>query len=275
MTFEELVIAIKKKKSFLCVGLDTDLKKIPAFLVHQSEDPVFEFNKRIIDATLEFAVAYKPNLAFYEALGADGLRSLKKTIHYINGRAFTIADAKRGDIGNTASMYAESFFNHYGFDAVTLAPYMGVDSAQPFFEHNGKWSIVLGITSNPGAEDFELLQVGEEKLFEIVLRKFTKAATHHQLMFVAGATRPEMFRTIRKHAPHHFLLVPGVGAQGGSLTDVCHYGLNSTIGLLINSSREIIYASAEVDFDAKAAGVAKNMQLQMQAILEARNLLIS
>ncbi len=270
MNYANLVAEIKRKKSFLCVGLDTDPTKIPAHLLSQSDDPVFEFNKCIIDATLDYAVAYKPNLAFYEAQGPSGLTSLEKTMKHLNGRAFTIADAKRGDIGNTAEMYAKSFYDHYGFDSVTIAPYMGYDSLEPFLNYKDKWSIVLGLTSNKSAEDFQLLPQGDGLFYETVLKTFVKRASKENLMFVAGATRPEMLLQIRKHAPEHFLLVPGVGAQGGSLKDVCKYGLTKDIGLLVNSSRQIIYASNGFDFADKANAEAKKMQLEMQEIIEER-----
>lgn len=270
MNYTQLVSEIKRKKSFLCVGLDTDITKIPQYLLQQSDDAVFEFNKQIIDATLDFAVAYKPNLAFYEAQGPDGLISLEKTVKYINNRAFTIADAKRGDIGNTAEMYAKSFFEHYGFDSVTIAPYMGYDSVEPFLKYKDKWSIVLGLTSNKSAEDFQLLPQGDGLLYETVLKKFAQRASKDNLMFVAGATRPEMLAQIRKHIPDYFLLVPGVGAQGGSLQEVCQYGLTKDIGLLINSSRQIIYAGNGADFAEKARQEAKKIQQEMQSIMEQR-----
>lgn len=266
MNYQQLVGEIKRKQSFLCVGLDTDLKKIPSHIRDKADDPVFEFNKAIIDATLDYAIAYKPNLAFYEASGVEGLKSLEKTIQYINGRAFTIADAKRGDIGNTAEMYAHAFYNHYGFDSITLSPYMGADTIEPFLKHKDKWSIILALTSNPGAEDFEMLKVDDDFLFEKVLKKFGKASAQ-QIMFVVGATRPQYFEIVRKHAPDNFLLVPGIGAQGGSLEDVCRYGLNSNAGLIVNSSRQIIYADSGIDFDVKAAEQAKQIQQQMKQML--------
>lgn len=267
MNYQQLVGEIKRKQSFLCVGLDTDLKKIPPHIREKADDPVFEFNKAIIDATLDYAIAYKPNLAFYEALGVEGLKSLEKTIQYINSRAFTIADAKRGDIGNTAEMYAHAFYNQYGFDSITLSPYMGADTVEPFLKHKDKWSIILALTSNPGADDFEMLKIDEDYLFEKILKTFSTAATSQQVMFVVGATRPQYFEIVRKHAPDNFLLVPGIGAQGGSLEEVCRYGLNSNTGLIVNSSRQIIYAGSGTDFDEKAASQAKQIRQQMKQIL--------
>lgn len=263
MTRSQLVDQIRRKKSFLCVGLDTDLTKIPAHLLSEP-DPVFAFNKIVIDATRDFCVAYKPNLAFYESLGPAGWSSLEKTLDYIPGDIFTIADAKRGDIGNTSSMYAKTFFEYFNFDAVTVAPYMGHDSVIPFLEYEGKWVIVLGLTSNAGSRDFQFFKNGEGRyLYQEVLLKVKEWGSPENLMFVVGATHPESFAEIRELVPDHFLLVPGIGAQGGDLSAVSRYGMNQDIGLLINSSREIIYAGSDIDFEqairAKAAGIAQKM----------------
>lgn len=272
MNRKELVEQIKKKKSFLCVGLDTDLKKIPPHLL-EFDDPIFEFNKQIIDSTKEFAVAYKPNIAFYEMLGPKGWESLRKTIEYIPNNIFTIADAKRGDIGNTSTYYANTFFDTYSFDSLTIAPYMGSDSVQPFLE-KGKWAIVLGLTSNPGAMDFQnqILQNGK-RLYEEVMETCTKWGSPENMMFVVGATRDEYIYNLRKLIPDHFFLVPGVGAQGGSLSAVAEAGLNKDIGLLVNSSRGIIYASNNTDFASKAAQAAKEIQLEMEEILSINHLI--
>ncbi len=241
MTKQELIQEIKQKKSFLCVGLDTDINKIPEEY-KRFDDPVFEFNKAIIEATKDYCVAYKPNLAFYEALGPDGLVSLKKTLDIIPDNVFTIADAKRGDIGNTSTMYAKSFFEYFGFDSVTLSPYMGSDSIKPYLEFDGKWSIILAATSNPGAEDLQMTKTeNNQQFFEEVLDKSNDWGNADNIMFVVGATRPIIFEKVRAKAPNSFLLVPGVGAQGGSLAEVCKYGLNDDVGLLVNSSRGIIY----------------------------------
>lgn len=267
MTRAELFGQIQKKKSFLCVGLDTDLYKIPKHLL-DSEDPIFEFNKQIIDATAQYAVAYKPNIAFYEAYGVKGWQSLEKTIAYIPKDIFILADAKRGDIGNTSKMYAKAFFENMDCDAITVAPYMGEDSVKPFLEFDNKWVILLALTSNAGCKDFqnlELTQGGE--LFEEVLRKSQEWGTEDQLMYVVGATRAEALTKIRKIVPNHFLLVPGVGAQGGSLKDVAQYGMNSQCGLLVNSSRGIIYASQNQDFAKVAGEKAHELQLEMQQYL--------
>ena len=262
----ELVSEIKRKKSVLCVGLDTDLTKIPQYLLVE-EDPVFAFNKAIIDATAEFAVAYKPNTAFYEAMGLKGWQSLEKTINYLNTNypeQFTIADAKRGDIGNTSKMYAEAFLKTLDFDSVTVAPYMGSDSVQPFLEVPNKWVILLALTSNAGAMDFQFSTVAEnEKLYEKVLKTSQNWGTPENLMYVVGATKAEHLKHIRSIAPEHFLLVPGVGAQGGSLEEVLENGLNTDGGLLINSSRGIIYASKGEDFAEKAREEARALQLVM------------
>lgn len=268
MNRQELFELIKKKRSFLCVGLDTDLKKIPAHLL-ESEDPVFEFNKGIIDATHEFAVAYKPNLAFYEVLGQKGWESLEKTVSYLRSKTddiFLIADAKRGDIGNTSAMYAKTFFDTMDFDAVTLSPYMGLDTVSPFLAYEGKWSVILALTSNSSAVDFQYLEEEQtgKKFFEIVLQTSKEWGTVDQLMYVVGATRAEALQEIRQLIPDHFLLVPGVGAQGGSLEDVAKYGMNDHCGLLVNSSRGILYASTGKDFEAKAKAEAKKMQQEME-----------
>lgn len=273
MNYRELVAEIKRKKSFLCVGLDTDLDKIPSSVLSHSDDPVFEFNKQIIEATLPHTVAYKLNFAFYEARGPQGLVSMERTMQFLNNRAFTIADAKRGDIGNTAAMYARSVFDYYKFNAITLSPYMGVDTVEPFLKYKNHWSIVLALTSNPGADDFETLETGEGKVYEIVIKKFATSQMSEQVMFVAGATSPETFATIRKHAPDHFLLVPGVGAQGGNLEEVCRFGMNNSVGLLINSSRQIIYASSGNDFAAKAGEQAQIIQKQMQQIMQDKGII--
>jgi orotidine-5'-phosphate decarboxylase len=272
VTKQELIQNIKKKQSFLCVGLDTDINKIPKHLL-KSEDPVFEFNKQIIDATKDYCVAYKPNTAFYESRGAKGWESLEKTLNYIPKDIFTIADAKRGDIGNTSSMYARAFFENMSFDSITVAPYMGSDSVKPFLEFKNKWVILLALTSNEGADNFQLLDTsvpGREKikLFKKVIETSVKWGTDENMMYVVGATRSEMFKEIREIIPHHFLLVPGVGAQGGSLTEVCKYGMNQDCGLLVNASRNIIYAGNGEDFAEKAASEAKAIQLEMKKILQ-------
>lgn len=267
MNRQELVAQIRQKKSFLCVGLDTEWAKIPAHLL-DAEDPVFEFNKAIIDATRDLCVAYKPNLAFYEANGAQGWISLQKTIAYIGASHFTIADAKRGDIGNTSRLYAQTFFETYAFDSVTVAPYMGADSVQPFLDFPNKWVILLALTSNAGSADFQFgIQDEAMPLFEKVMRKAMTWGTPDNLMFVVGATHPEKFADIRKIAPDHFLLVPGVGAQGGDLEALCHFGLNDEVGLLVNASRGIIYAGKGLDFAAHARAAAADIQEQMVKLL--------
>lgn len=268
MTKQELIQQIREKQSFLCVGLDTDLSKIPAHLL-DTEDPIFEFNKAIIDATKDFAVAYKPNIAFYECYGPKGWESLKKTIEYIPKNCFTIADAKRGDIGNTSTYYAKTFFEYLDCDSVTVAPYMGEDSVTPFLEFENKWVILLALTSNKGALDFQLIQdkTGKE-LFKSVLEKSSQWGTPENLMYVVGATRAEQIGDVRKVVPNNFFLVPGVGAQGGSLEDVVEYGWNQDCGLLVNSSRAIIYASNGLDFTDRAKEEAKKIQLEMAKILE-------
>lgn len=267
MTRQELIAQIRQKKSFLCVGLDTDLDKIPAHLL-ETEDPIFEFNKAIIDATKDFCVAYKPNLAFYECLGVKGWESLRKTLEYIPKNCFTIADAKRGDIGNTSKYYAKTFFEYLNFDSVTVAPYMGEDSVTPFQEFENKWVILLALTSNKGALDFQFMTDSKgEELYKKVLRKSSKWGTDENLMYVVGATRAEGIGEVRKIVPNHFFLVPGVGAQGGSLQDVANYGWNDDCGLLVNSSRAIIYASNGIDFAEKASAAAKEVQAEMEMIL--------
>lgn len=272
MNQQQLFEQIQKKRSFLCVGLDTDIKKIPEYLLETS-DPVFSFNKEIIDATAEFTVAYKPNLAFYESLGSKGWESLEKTVMYIRSKhknIFLIADAKRGDIGNTSSLYARAFFEKMNFDAVTVAPYMGEDSVKPFTEYAGKWVILLALTSNKGAFDFQFLK--DEKsgdlLFESVLKASQNWGSAENMMYVVGATKAEKLQEIRQIVPDHFLLVPGVGAQGGSLQEVAKYGLNKQCGLLVNSSRNIIYASSDSDFAEKAGIAAREIQLEMDTLLK-------
>ena len=271
MNRSELVNQIKTKRSFLCVGLDTDLKKVPAHILNE-EDPIFAFNKAIIDATADYCVAYKPNLAFYEAFGVKGLISFEKTINYLKENYpnhFIVADAKRGDIGNTSAMYARTFFEEYDVDSLTVAPYMGEDSVTPFLGYDGKWVIVLALTSNKGSHDFQLTEDKEgERLFEKVLRTSQAWGTADNMMYVVGATQGRMFEDIRKIVPDHFLLVPGVGAQGGSLEEVCKYGMNSECGLLVNSSRGIIYASNGEDFAEVAAQKAEELQKQMDEELQ-------
>ena len=266
MNRAELHQNIIDKQSFLCVGLDPDIKKIPKHLLSES-DPIFSFCKEIIDATHEYAVAYKPNLAFFEYLGSRGLESLEKIVEYIPDNCFTIADAKRGDIGNTASMYARTFFEYFDFDAVTVAPYMGEDSVKPFLEFQDKWVILLALTSNKGAFDFQFLESNGKRLFESVIEKSAEWGSPDNLMYVVGATKPEFIADIRKIIPDHFLLVPGVGAQGGNLHDVAHEGLNDHCGLLVNSSRGIIYAGQEKDYALKSNLAAKELQSQMSLLL--------
>lgn len=267
MTLQEIVAQIKKKKSFLCVGLDTDLSKIPAHLL-DLEDPIFEFNKAIIDATKDFCVAYKPNTAFYECYGPKGWESLKKTMDYIPKDCLTIADAKRGDIGNTSTYYAKTFFEYLNCDAVTVAPYMGEDSVTPFLAFENKWVILLALTSNKGALDFQMIQdENKEELYKKVLKKSSVWGTDENLMYVVGATRAEEIAEVRALVPNHFFLVPGVGAQGGSLQDVVQYGWNDNCGLLVNSSRGIIYASNALNFAEKAGEEAKKIQIEMAEIL--------
>ena len=276
MRKKEIFENIKRKKSFLCVGLDTDITKIPKHLL-STEDPVFEFNKQIIDATLSLAVAYKPNVAFYESLGAEGWLSLKKTIDYLNqfkDEVFTIADAKRGDIGNTSKLYAKAFFETLDFDAVTVAPYMGEDSVSPFLSYQDKWVVLLALTSNKGADDFQnSVLTNNNRLFETVLTTAQTWGNDENMMFVVGATRAEMLTDVRKIVPNHFLLVPGVGAQGGKLEDVAAFGLNKECGLLVNASRNIIYASTNQDFAIKAKEEASKLQKDMQKVLELNKLI--
>ncbi|WP_209404411.1 orotidine-5'-phosphate decarboxylase [Pseudozobellia sp. WGM2] len=270
MTTQQLVDQIHKKQSFLCIGLDTDLEKIPAFLLEE-EDPLFSFNKAIIDATHHLCVAYKPNIAFYEAYGINGWKSLEKTIAYLNANypeIFTIADAKRGDIGNTSTRYAKAFFETLNFDSLTIAPYMGRDSVEPFLDFEGKHTILLALTSNKGAFDFQTLKVNGHELYKQVLETSKEYKNSENLMYVVGATKAEFLQEIRQIVPDNFLLVPGVGAQGGNLEEVCRYGINSQVGLLINSSRGIIYASKEKDFAEAATKEAEKMQNQMAVILE-------
>ena len=270
MTRDELINEIRTKRSFLCVGLDTDLAKIPPHLL-DTEDPVFEFNKAIIDATKDYCVAYKPNIAFYECLGPAGWESLKKTLDYVPHNIFTIADAKRGDIGNTSRYYANTFFDYLNADSVTIAPYMGEDSVTPFMEHEGKWAIVLALTSNKGALDFQFIaDEHNEELYKKVLKKSVQWGTPENLMFVVGATRAEGIGEVRALVPNHFFLVPGVGAQGGSLEDVARYGWNEDCGLLVNSSRGIIYASNGIDFAEKAKDAAHSLQKEMAVLLDAK-----
>ncbi|MFK5878925.1 MAG: orotidine-5'-phosphate decarboxylase [Flavobacteriaceae bacterium] len=269
MTKVNLIKQIKLKNSFLCIGLDVDLDKIPKHLL-QLDDPIFEFNKQIIEATHHLAVAYKPNTAFYETYGIKGWRSLEKTINYLNEKypeIFTIADAKRGDIGNTSTMYAKAFFENLNFDSVTVAPYMGSDSVEPFLAFKDKFTILLALTSNKGGLDFQGLKVDNLELYKKVLQTALTWKNSEQLMFVVGATKAEYFKSIREIVPNHFLLVPGVGAQGGNLQDVCKYGLNKDCGLLINSSRGIIYAGNDVDFAKKAEEKAFELQQEMKQIL--------
>lgn len=268
MTRSQLIQAIKSKRSFLCVGLDTDIDKIPNFLLDY-EDPVFEFNRRIIEATEDLCVAYKPNIAFYESRGLKGWESLQKTWKILPKNCLSIADAKRGDIGNTAAMYARAFFDEassgLGFDSITVAPYMGRDSVEPFIGFADRWAIVLALTSNDGSADFQNFSDKDGlQLFERVIQQTNTWGTPENLMYVVGATRGEAFQIIRKHAPEHFLLVPGVGAQGGSLEDVCRYGMNPDCGLLVNATRSIIYASQGIDFAEKAREEALRLQQDME-----------
>ena len=269
MTSQELTHQIHLKNSFLCIGLDVDMDKIPKHLLDK-EDPIFEFNKQIIDATHHLAVAYKPNTAFYEAYGLKGWKTLTKTIRYLNNNypeIFTIADAKRGDIGNTSTMYAKAFFEDLGFDSVTVAPYMGRDSVEPFLSFKNKHTILLALTSNKGAFDFQTQKTDYEVLYKNVIKTSSSWENNENLMYVVGATKADYFKEIRTLVPNNFLLVPGIGAQGGNLHDVCKYGMNQNIGLLINSSRGIIYASDQQDFAKAAAKEAYHLQQQMQTIL--------
>jgi orotidine-5'-phosphate decarboxylase len=277
MNRQQLFEHIQKKRSFLCVGLDTDILKIPKHLPDTS-DPVFSFNKEIVDATAEFTVAYKPNLAFYESLGPQGWESLEKTVMYVRSKhpgIFLIADAKRGDIGNTSNLYARAFFDRLDFDAITVAPYMGEDSVKPFMAYPDKWVILLALTSNKGAFDFQFLkdEKSGDRLFETVLKKSQNWGTTENMMYVVGATKAEKLKEIREIVPGHFLLVPGVGAQGGSLEEVAKNGMNSQCGLLVNSSRGIIYASNETNFAEKAGEAAKEVQQEMEALLKEAGLI--
>ncbi len=272
MTRAELFQNIKNKRSFLCIGLDSDISKIPEHLLSET-DPVFEFNKQIIDATHDLAIAYKPNLAFYESRGTEGWKSLEKTINYLNNfkdEIFTIADAKRGDIGNTSKQYAKAFFDKLDFDSITVAPYMGEDSVSPFLSFDGKWVILLALTSNKGAFDFQLLEDknSSKKFFEEVIEKSSAWGSKENMMYVVGATKAEMLKNIRNIIPDHFLLIPGVGAQGGNLQKVAKYGFNNKCGLIVNSSRGIIFASNEKDFAKKAREKALELQVQMDKILK-------
>lgn len=273
MTRKQLFEQVKKKMSYLSIGLDTDISKIPAHL-HKYDDPVYEFNRQIIEATSEFCIAYKPNLAFYESTGPAGLVSLEKTLTQIPKDIFTIADAKRADIGNTSEMYAKTFFEYYNFDAITVAPYMGKDSVMPFFNFKDKWVILLALTSNAGSMDFQLSEVcvpgstHELKLYQYIIQHAQKWGNEDKLMFVVGATHPELFRDIRLIASKNFLLVPGVGAQGGSLAEISRIGFNSECGLIVNSSRQIIYASSGEDFADCAAAEVKKIQSEMTRLLE-------
>jgi orotidine-5'-phosphate decarboxylase len=269
MTTQQLIEQIHLKNSFLCIGLDVDLTKIPAHLL-ETEDPIFEFNKAIIDATHDLCVSYKPNTAFYEAYGLKGWQSLERTINYINEKypeIFTIADAKRGDIGNTSTMYAKAFLEDLNFDSVTVAPYMGKDSVEPFLAFENKHTIMLALTSNEGAFDFQTLETNGKELYKTVLETSKNWKNGENLMYVVGATKAEYFTEIRKIVPNSFLLVPGVGAQGGSLAEVCKYGMSENVGLLINSSRGIIYVSKGTDFAEKAREEALKLQVEMNEIL--------
>ncbi len=267
MTRQQLVEQIRLKKSYLCVGLDTDITKIPKHLL-QEPDPVFAFNKAIIDATKDYCVSYKINTAFYESMGLKGWQSMEKTVQHIPGTHFTIADAKRGDIGNTSAQYAKAFFEALPFDSITVAPYMGADSVQPFLDYVGKWTILLGLTSNSGAADFELQSAGGGLLYEKVLTTAAQWGTPDNLMFVVGATKSDWFTKIRQLTPDHFYLVPGVGAQGGSLDEISRKAMNKDVGILVNVSRAIIFASSGEDFAAKAGEAAKAYQQQMEQYLK-------
>jgi orotidine-5'-phosphate decarboxylase len=266
MNRNELIAQIRLKKSFLCVGLDSDITKIPTHLL-DSEDPVFEFNKQIIDATHDLCVAYKINTAFYESRGVKGWQSMQRTLEYIPSNIFTIADAKRGDIGNTSSQYARAFFEALAFDSITVAPYMGRDSVQPFLDVKEKWTIVLALTSNEGAFDFQTLETPEGKLYEKVLRKVSKWGHAGNLMFVVGATKAEQLKHIRSIVPEHFLLIPGVGAQGGSLAEVSKYGMNQDVGILVNASRQVLFAGNGPDFANKSRDEALKLQQEMATYL--------
>lgn len=275
MKLNNIITEIKRKQSFLCVGLDTDISKIPVFLKSE-KDAVFTFNKSIVDSTAAYSIAYKPNLAFYEAMGLTGWQSLEKTVNYIKEKypeIFIIADAKRGDIGNTSTQYAKAFFETLPFDAITIAPYMGSDSVSPFLKFDEKFVILLALTSNAGANDFQYFKQNDEYLFEKVLNESLNWADKEKMMYVVGATRAEMLGRVRKIVPEHFLLIPGVGAQGGSLQEVAKYGMTNDGGLIVNSSRAIIYASSELDFDQKAASEAKQIQEEMRKLLVEKNII--
>ncbi|MAV42442.1 orotidine-5'-phosphate decarboxylase [Flavobacteriaceae bacterium] len=276
MKRKDLISQIKRKKSFLCIGLDTDINKIPKFLL-DLEDPIFEFNKKIIDATNSYCVAYKPNIAFYESEGLNGWKALEKTIKYINSNfpeIFTIADAKRGDIGNTSSMYAKAYFDTLNFDSITINPYMGKDSVEPFLDYKNKHTILLALTSNLGAFDFQTKNVDKtsHQFYYEVIKTSTNWKNSSQLMYVVGATKASYLREIRNIIPNNFLLIPGIGAQGGDLKDVCKNGMNNDVGLLVNSSRSIIFASTGSDFDLISAKKAQEIQSQMENILSSRGL---
>lgn len=274
MTYDQLFEQIKKKKSFLCVGLDSDIAKIPSHLLEE-EDPVFAFNKAIVDATAEVAIAYKPNIAFYESRGVEGWQSLERTMKYIKTtypEIFTIADAKRGDIGNTSQMYAKAFLETLDFDAITVAPYMGEDSVTPFLQYEGKWVVLLALTSNKGAFDFQFFAENGEKLYERVLKKSQEWGNDRNMMYVVGATKADMLEGIRKIVPEHFLLVPGVGAQGGSLEEVARYGMNNHCGLIVNSSRGIIFADKTENFARRAGEEARKLQADMERLLAGRGI---
>ena len=274
MTYDQLFEQIKKKKSFLCVGLDSDIAKIPSHLLEE-EDPVFAFNKAIVDATAEVAIAYKPNIAFYECRGVEGWQSLERTMKYIKTtypEIFTIADAKRGDIGNTSQMYAKAFLETLDFDAITVAPYMGEDSVTPFLQYEGKWVVLLALTSNKGAFDFQFFAENGEKLYERVLKKSQEWGNDRNMMYVVGATKADMLEGIRKIVPEHFLLVPGVGAQGGSLEEVARYGMNNHCGLIVNSSRGIIFADKTENFARRAGEEARKLQADMERLLAGRGI---
>ena len=272
MNKSKIVHEIKKKESFLCIGLDPVLERIPKHLL-ATEDPIFEFNKMIIDATVDLCVAYKPNTAFYESQGVKGWNSLQKTIDYIPDDVFVIADAKRGDIGNTSKQYAEAFFEKMNCDAITVAPYMGIDSVSPFLEYDGKWVILLALTSNKGSQDFQMLETKGSKVYENVLKISSQWGSVENMMYVVGATHPESFEDIRRIVPDHFLLVPGIGAQGGNLQKVCKYGFNQDCGLLINSSRGIIYATGEGDEKDLIRNAAHSLQKEMKVILKTHKII--
>ena len=272
MNKEQLISQIKLKRSFLCIGLDTDIDKIPKHLL-SLEDPIFEFNKQIIDATKDLCIAYKPNIAFYESMGVNGWNSLNKTLEYIPSDIFTIADAKRGDIGNTSQMYAKAFYQNMNFDSVTIAPYMGKDSVIPFLEFKDKWAIILALTSNVGSNDFQRTKLYENyELFEKVLNVSKEWGNDKNIMYVVGATRSEKLSEVRKIIPNHFLLVPGIGTQGGSLDDVARYGMNEDCGIIVNSSRSIIYAGSNIDFANESRKIAKKIQYTMDILLSERGI---